>query len=457
MADYYISSSGDNSDGTTWAKAYRNWQGLHTRTNTTALTSADTVWVDSAHDDTVVAYSSANISIKGPADGNPARIISATYNTNTYALGTTDQVYFNVGAYDFELDGSFAVYGVTFNAKQTSTGRSLFLSCDWTEAGLFFDCTFKLPKEGRLRNASSQWGDFHFYNCTISCVNDDTNNTNPVCHFSSGGYEGIARFYSCTFTNLTFRTADPILNGYELYLSGCDLSNIPSGRALIGGFGGTSVINNCKLASTHTKYPSSSTHGCLTELTYHNSGSTSEGDRPWYIYSWNREGFTEAVSDVKRGTGVIIDGTAIAWKFRSTPASASNCSESNFAYTPWIYDYCATTGSKNFRIYFAQDGGSADFNNNEVWMELEYLNTSGQPLWAYATDWRGSNTAAGNITSTPAAQTDDTVSTWTGITATYKQYCDITRTVNQPGRFRARLCLGVYNKTIYVDPRVIVV
>jgi hypothetical protein len=129
-------------------------------------------------------------------------------------------------------------------------------------------------------------------------------------------------------------------------------------------------------------------------------------------------------------------------------------------YTPWVYGEISGTGSKTFDLYITND--TADFTDAEVWIEVEYLGTVDEAQSNLATDWRHYPTGSNYITTTAAAQTDDTSSTWngTGPSFTYKQKLSVTATVNETGQFRARVACAVANvassRYFYVDPKVTV-
>jgi hypothetical protein len=86
-------------------------------------------------------------------------------------------------------------------------------------------------------------------------------------------------------------------------------------------------------------------------------------------------------------------------------------------------------------------------NNDDIWMELEYLPNS--------SDTQGSlvNDSKSNILAANAAQPTSTA-TWTttGITNVMKQKLQITFTPGQKGAVRARVFLAKASTTVYVDP-----
>jgi hypothetical protein len=112
----------------------------------------------------------------------------------------------------------------------------------------------------------------------------------------------------------------------------------------------------------------------------------------------------------------------------------------------------ATGSSKTVTVEIVHDGAAA-FDNDEVWLEVQYLSASGTPLGAIVTD------RMTNVLSTPAAQATSTA-TWTGDTGTgpngsatwntLKLEC--TFTPEKAGYIHAKVVMAVPSKTVFVDP-----
>jgi hypothetical protein len=132
------------------------------------------------------------------------------------------------------------------------------------------------------------------------------------------------------------------------------------------------------------------------------------------------------------------------------------CHEALPLYTPWSYGTISSAGSKTFTAYVANN--TADLTDAEIWLEVEVMGTANSALTTMTTDWRNSDGAGndGTITTTPAAQTDDTISSWTGATLTYMQSLAVTATVGEEGVYRARIALAKPSSTVYIDPKITV-
>jgi hypothetical protein len=92
-------------------------------------------------------------------------------------------------------------------------------------------------------------------------------------------------------------------------------------------------------------------------------------------------------------------------------------------------------------------GTSYAFMDDEVWLEVQYLSTSGFPLASFITDRVA-------VLGTAADQASSSV-TWTttGVTTPVKQALAVTFTPQERGYLHATVCVAKASKTIYVDPK----
>ena len=152
---------------------------------------------------------------------------------------------------------------------------------------------------------------------------------------------------------------------------------------------------------------------------------------------------------ITRTGGGSIEGVSCSLLI-TTVASVSEASPFK---TPWQHEKISSTGSKTFSVFITND--TADFTDAEVGLEVEFLGTTGEAIFANVSDMR-------TITTTAAAQTDDVTSTWNGAgpSYTYKQQLSVTATVNVAGMFRWRLCCGVASvassRYFYADTKITV-
>jgi hypothetical protein len=290
-----------------------------------------------------------------------------------------------------------------------------------------------------------------FINTVIDLTNDGT--TNRSDYPISLGTCGRATFLGVSFVNPSYRTGAifSVASCNASLVSGVDASGFQSGCEILdAAFSpGEHIASNIKTAGTFTALTTAAprTGGRITAI---NFGSD---NAPTFLAVRDYYGAVNSSTSIYRSGGAEIDATAFSWGM----VSGTVCSEAAPLYTPWIYGSIASTGSKTFTLYVSQNGGSGDLTDAEIWMEVEYLGTSSSPMYSLGSDQRSNSTNAFvSVTEAPDAQADDTTSSWTGITATYKQVLAVTGTVNDAGLYRARVALGKVSTTVYVDPKVTV-
>jgi hypothetical protein len=132
---------------------------------------------------------------------------------------------------------------------------------------------------------------------------------------------------------------------------------------------------------------------------------------PEQLYFATMQGTVVSSKAIWRTNGRSVGGVAHSWQV----TTESTCEAVLPFYTPYIYGTVSSTGSKTFTAHITND--TEDFNDAQVWLELEYLKDADSGQWTLATDQRAT------ITTTPAAQTDDTTSEWNEISGsgTYSQ------------------------------------
>ena len=103
--------------------------------------------------------------------------------------------------------------------------------------------------------------------------------------------------------------------------------------------------------------------------------------------------------------------------------------------TERVLDVCKGSGV-TVTIPVVTDG--VTLKDNEAWVEVEYLGTSGLPLGSFASD------AAPDVLDSGTNQTTDATSSWTttGLGSPVKQSLATTFTPQEKGLVRARVCLA---------------
>jgi hypothetical protein len=210
-------------------------------------------------------------------------------------------------------------------------------------------------------------------------------------------------------------------------------------------------FSNCKITSAQAAAPVAAGGNAAQSLRLINCAVANS---PTAIVDRSYFGQVLSTADVSRTGGASIQGVASAWLVTTT----ANANQYAPYVSPWIYG-TTTSGAKTFDVFITNDTG--DFNNAEVWLEVEYLGTSGSPVSVLATDKVG---PIGSGTTSPGSVSrDDTTSSWSGGASgfdTYKQRLRVSATVGQAGIYRARVCVGLggiaSTRDFYIDPKVTV-
>jgi hypothetical protein len=120
-------------------------------------------------------------------------------------------------------------------------------------------------------------------------------------------------------------------------------------------------------------------------------------------------------------------------------------------YGPDLVIWNAAVGSAKTATVEIVHDSVTNLTDAEVWLEVEYLGTSGFPMSLFASDRKA------DILATAADQTDSSEAwTTTGLTNPNTQKLSVTFTPQEIGVVRARVVLAKASATVYVDPLITV-
>lgn len=239
-------------------------------------------------------------------------------------------------------------------------------------------------------------------------------------------------------------TGEPI----ELTVDGFDFTNWGSSyNILLGGAFtqcGSVVLRNCKMHS-------SSWSGGLVSTALTLAGIRAEmwncdaGDTNYRL--WVEE-FTGSIRDettLVRSSGASDGDAPLAWKMVS---SANAVYPHQSLRSPEIFSERITSvgSSKTATVEILHDSATA-LKDDEVWVDVQYLGTSGFPLGAFANDSKADVLASG------VNQSSSSV-TWTttGMSNPNKQKLEVTFTPQEKGVVILTVRLAKASYTVYVDP-----
>lgn len=223
-------------------------------------------------------------------------------------------------------------------------------------------------------------------------------------------------------------------------ITGVDFSNMGSGKTLIGQGvnSGQTVLVNCKLDSavTITPNPSQPFHR-VDVIGCNSSGNVQRNER------YMRGGTLTTETTVVRTGGASDGTTAYSWKIVAPVENRVDTPFRTFDSEIWN----DTTGSaKTLTVHVLTN--NVTLTDEDIWLEVEYLGSSGTPIVARTND-------AMAILGTPSNQASDSGQAWTttGVTTPLKQKLECTFTPQLKGTIRWRVCYSKASSTVYVCPK----
>ena len=429
MAVRYLRSTdgSDGDSGATWALAKATLGGL-----AAIDTAGDSLYVSQSHAESAAGI--INVSFAGTL-GSPTRLLCANDGAEPpTALATTGTI---TGDGTITLQGAAAFYGygLSFTA---GIGGNFTQNITSTMSGAVFEsCNFILNNIG----ASSQINltgttsaraincGFKFGNAAQSLRHDE-----GLLHIKGGS------ILSGGTSPTTFLT--PAARS-DFLVEGFDFSNAAAGLNLVAATAASvkGTFRNCKLPATWSGVLHSSTpgYGSTYELFNCDSGDTN------YRYRKAAQFGTVADETTIVRTGGASDGTT-TWSLKMV-TNANALYPTNSLSIPERVRWNTTVGTPiTVTVEFVHDSLTA-LKDNEIWLEVEYLGTSGFPLSTHISD-------AANVLATAADQADSSeVWTTTGLTNPNTRKLSVTFTPQEVGYIHYTVRLAKASTTVYVDPK----
>jgi len=430
MANFFVrSSDGNNADnGSTWALAKATLAGA-----LAVAQAGDTVYVSDNHNEsTAAALTLTSLGI----DFNWVRILCVDDTgdpTNPTTLATTAVVASTGNSNHINFAGVASVFGITFNCGTGANNSSITFTSITPWFWDFENCALNIGGSnagGRIAVGSA------------TTTNDSNglvlSNTTVSFNNNSHGFLIAGTFFEWKNTNTTaainnspnvlfLRTA-----GFPSFINvhGVDLSTLASGKALFsqaGEFGGAVIVANCKLNSNVNIVTGTTVNPGQAEIIAINCATDSSILKN---YKYNYYGSLVTSTTVVRTGGASQNGTLFSWLISISTNKVIKY-YSPFTTLP-IVGFLTSTGSKTFTISYLHNGANA-LQDDEIWIELEYLGNSSTTVGYFATDRKATTLT------TAANQSTDTASAWdTGLTAransTAYSLNDIRRAATPNGR-----------------------
>jgi len=405
--------------------------------------AGDTIYV--AHDHNETGASNVTLSIAGTAS-SPVRIICADTSTNATATSGAMTV---TGGTNITFNGFFYCYGIAFTAGSSGSAHMFYLVASSSPSQFFENCSF---------STLSTYSSGAFY-LTALGANTASSLTLKNCTFKFGhaSQSLVSTRCAVNITGGSIASGSSAItkfiglseNSSYVRITDFDFTNAASSMNLVS----TTATCQSKIDFINCKLPASWSGGIVSaaitaigfRASMYNCDSGATNYRLWIeTYAGSIKSETTLVK-----TGGASDGTtAISWKLVTS-------ANSNETVAPLITDDMAiwidsTGSSKTITVDILHDSTTA-LTDAEVWLEIDYLSSSAQPLGTPASDKRAT------VLTTATAQTTSSA-TWTttGMTNPNKQKLEVTFTPQMKGFVYARVCLAKASYTIYVDPEPVI-
>lgn len=433
MATYYVSDTGDNGAGTSWATAKQTLAGAIAL----ATASGDVILIDKDHtgDNALAADTTWTVL------NNISILVVDKDSSNALAeMGTAAWLGSSSASISVTLTGAYSVRTHGLTLRNAGSGIK-FLALAAAD-GSHFETTSTYLWLGNT-NASSSIG----FGSTTG--NSYISAKNLTVRFGATGQifgpRSGADIYGLTVSSagssptVLFVGARGLVRVFDSDLSHCGANTIVGSHS--SSIATSYELYRCKLGANYVALATQSpaNKGAATIMLH----DCSSGDTHGILHY--ADAFGSVVSDA--GIYYTTGSAGQSWKVTTT---ASSSAAAPFA-TPWIAAGHSGTSSITPRLEILRDGSSTAYQDDEVWSEWAAKVTSGTVIGTSYSDGMP-------LLGTPANQDAGAgTGSWTGENATaWSGMCDsgAAFTPAETGEILARLVVGEPSITVYVDPQI---
>lgn len=448
MANYYVRSAAAGSgDGSTWANAYTTLAAAFN-----ARSAGDTFWVADDHAETQA--SAMTLTSPGTA-ASPCRVLCVnTHATEPPTALATSATITTTGTNAISFNGFAYAYGVTFTGANgsSSIGAIAFGAAGNPWGWVLDSCKLATPNTSTstkflLGTTSSSSDDeyLQLINTTMKFGATGQSVTLAGARFIWRSTSSAIDAGGSTPTTLFVAGADA---QNSATISGVDLSALGSGKSLVNvgtaSSAGTVFLRNCKLGASVAAITGTIVGPGGAEVYLDNCES---GSGNYRMEHYKYQGSIKHETTKIRTAGAATDGaTPISHNLTTLSSGPSLFSPLE---GPWLKTWNETTGS-SITVTVEVCTENVALYDDECWLEVEYLGTSGYPQSVYATSRVASAFA------THAALATSGAPSWSGFTTALAQRLSLSFTPQVKGQIRARVCFAKANATVYVDPQIAV-
>lgn len=437
MADIYVRSTdgSDADNGSTWALAKATLAGA------AAIDAAgDTIYLSQSHAESGGAVSAAFAGTMA----NPVKIIAGNDSAEPPTAVSSASL---ISSSSITLSGSYYLYGLTLQSVTSILPANQSASNSVT-----------LDHCSLITTSTTGSGFF-----TIGSVNNFTQKAVLLgCTYKFGGASnigcataGVVEIKGGSFVSGTSTPSAGVFggsaadrSGARLTIDGLDMTNLASTVNIFRAFvsPGLFQIRNSKLPASWS--------GSLCNAVPLSTGQRFEmhncdsGDTNYRLWVQEYSGSIKTETTLVR-TGGASDGTT-GYSFKMATSANANAIVAPLV-TPEIIIWNVDVGSsKTVTVEILHDSAT-NLTDGEIWLEVQYLGTSGFPLGSFISD------AKADILATSADQaTSSETWTTTGMSNPNTQKLSVTFTPQEAGYFQAKVYLALASKTVYVCPKLTV-
>ncbi|WP_147377677.1 hypothetical protein [Mesorhizobium waimense] len=436
---YVRSGAGGAANGTDWANAY-----LTLAAALTASAAGDTIYVSEDHAASLAAsqtYTSPGtasslvrvVCVNHSGSVPPVSADIRTTATESTTLGNA-----------MTFAGSFCVYdGITFTCGSSSNSATLTVLNTTDKIIKFQNAALRIGTTAASSNITL--GNGSTGGSSIELVNTTVQFSNVGQKILVNSAEVLWRNTPSAITGATIPTTLFTVaasnRSARIECSGVDLSALGSGKTIFTNSAGQMAAQlslvDCKIdtAVTLCSTPAARGDGGLDYLRVDSGGTNYKHGRVRY------EGTQTEETTIVRSGGASDGTTPIAEKIVTT----ANCTEHFPFKSPPIAIWNDTTGSSVTATIEGIWGGGAVPNNNDIWLEVEYLGSASSPNASFV-----HNSKADILASSSALAAGS--GTWGGSTTKFK--LAVTFTPQQKGWILAYVNAGAASSTFYIDPKI---
>jgi hypothetical protein len=425
MANWFVRSLATGTGaGTSWTNA------ATTLTAAITLSSAgDTFFVADDHAETstaVVVYT-----FKGTAAA-PDTIVCVDHTIASPGTGdikTTASVAVTGTTGQLQMRGYFYCYGIIWSNGTSTSAQPIQIAAGAQYTEHYEKCSFVLGGTGAQQLTINSGTDAHvrWTNCSVSF--------GATSHTITTG-QGLFEWVNTPTGALVGSVPTNLFSGQtgRMLVEGVDLSALGSGTNLMSAAALASPVlfKECKIGSLVTAAASLSQPSGSVILIRCDTGTANYRNEEYHF-----EGTGTTETTIVRTGGATDGTTGFSNKIVTNTQAKWACPYEMSPVAIWN----DTTGSA--KTVTVEGIASAVPNNDEVWMEVEYLSS--------ATSLLGARSTTNKVVLATAAANTTSTSTWGGaLTGKFKMA--VTITPQQKGPFTVYVKVGKASTTVYIDP-----